>query len=211
MDSESGALYKKPSSEDLDSKSGLIINLMPNSTSTAFIAGLGITVRELRFPLSAVNAWLGTYRSKIDRAARRCMKDYPPREKCMTTLCLSLTEFVTETWRTIFIRTGPDPSPVILIWKTGPRDYPGAWHVLELPQSRSVISGGMGSVPVSFLITNSNGLKDRTKWTFASDGVLVGISSGPRWLLCSSCFSGSSKHELNSLQPVSPPPRVQEK
>jgi hypothetical protein len=153
----SPALLGKPSSEAQDSELGLMISPMPNMTSTTFIAGPNISVRDLHLPLSAISVWLRTYRSKIDRAAHKMMKVYPPKDHCET-MYLSLTEFVTETWRTIFIRTGPNPSPVALGWRSAPNDGLGVWSILEQPNSSSVISGGRGSFPVCSLIINSNGL-----------------------------------------------------
>lgn len=127
-----------------------MITPMPNLTTTAFIAGVDITVRELHLPITLINAWLRTYRSKISEVGRKMMKEYPPKDRCQT-LYLSLTEFVTETWRTIFIRAGPHPTPIALIWNNRPNESTGVWNVLDLPGATSVISGGMGSasrVPV---------------------------------------------------------------
>jgi hypothetical protein len=135
--------FEKPSSESLKTV-GVLIRPMRNTTSSAFIAGVGITVRELRLPQAVVNAWLRTYHKKICKAARRMMQVCPPRDRCQK-IYLALTEFVTETWRTLFIRAGENPGPVALEWKTGVEGDVGVWNTLEIPDSDSVICGGMGS------------------------------------------------------------------
>jgi hypothetical protein len=140
-------LLERSSSAARTSELGLFINPPPNVTSVAFIAGPPIFVRELHLPYSVVSAWLRTYRSKIDKTARRAMKQYPPKNNCQN-MYISLTEFCTESWRTIFIRTDANPSPVALAWRTIPGDGSGVWSIIELPDSKSVISGGIGSVPV---------------------------------------------------------------
>ena len=152
INSQSRIVPEKTSSEASASDLGLMIRPMPNMTTIAFIAGPKIFVRELHLPCSVLDAWLQTYRSKIDKSARKTMKQYPPNKRSRT-MYLSLTEFSTDSWRTIFIRTDTNPSPIFLVWRTAYNDCVGAWSVIELPNASSVISGGIGSFPVHFPMT----------------------------------------------------------
>jgi hypothetical protein len=144
---QSQPLLERPSSEARASELGLFISPLPNMTTVAFITGPHIIVRQLHFQYSVVDAWLRTYRSKIDKAARKAIKQNPLKNNSKT-MYITLSEFCTESWRTIFIRTNTNPSPVALGWRTAPGNEIGGWGIIELPNSKSVISGGMGSVPV---------------------------------------------------------------
>ena len=132
------------SSEARSSGLGLLVKPSPNVTTVAFIAGPKIYVRELHLPHPVVEAWLRTYSSKIAKAAHKSMKQYPPRYKGRI-MHLSLTEFVTGCWKTIFIRSDENPTPIALAWRSERADDPGAWSVIDLPNAKSVISGGLGS------------------------------------------------------------------
>lgn len=147
---KSRPFLERASSEALASQLGLIIRPIPNMTTTAFIAGPKIFVRELHLPCSVLDSWLRIYRCKIDRSARKTMKQYPPNNNSRT-VYVSLTEFSTESWRTIFIRTDTNPSPIVLTWRTACNDLLGVWSVIDLPNASSVISGGFGSTPVYIL------------------------------------------------------------
>ena len=144
---QSQPLLERPSSVARASELGLFISPLPNITTVAFITGPHIIVRKLHFQYSVVDAWLRTYRSKIDKTARKAMKQNPPKNNSKT-MYITLSEFCTDSWRTIFIRTDANPSPVALSWRTIPGNEKGGWSIIELPDSSSVISGGMGSVPV---------------------------------------------------------------
>jgi hypothetical protein len=75
---------------------------------------------------------------------------FPP-SKDTHAMCLSLTEFFTESWRTIFIRTENRPSPIVVGFKQGDTDTSGVWTVIHLPNSTSAVSGGFASYPVNSL------------------------------------------------------------
>ena len=132
------------------SEMGVMIRPMPNMTTTAFIAGPKVFIRELHIPFKLLNTWLRKYHSKIDKSARKAMKQNPPSEQ-VRTMYLSLREFYTKSWRTIFIRTDANPSPVVVVWSSTYDNCAGAWSVTELPNATSVISGGIGSFPVHLL------------------------------------------------------------
>lgn len=144
---DSRTTLEKPNSETRDSNLGVIIRPLPNMTSIVSIAGPNIFFLELQISYDVISTWLRTYRSKINKAARKTMKQFPPMDRPRT-MYLSLLEYVTESWRTVFIRTKADPSPVALSWETTPNGGPGTWNIIEQPGSNSVISGGMGSYPV---------------------------------------------------------------
>jgi hypothetical protein len=136
-----------PQSQLLERPRSVHISPDPNTTTVAFIAGPHIFVRKLHLPESVVNAWLRTYRSKIDKAARKAMKQNPPKNNSQI-ICISLSEFCTESWKTIFIRTEANPSAVALDWRTHSDDSSGVWSIIGLPESTNVIGGGFGSAPV---------------------------------------------------------------
>lgn len=144
---QSQPLLESPGSVARASELGMLISPLPNVTTVAFIAGPRIFVRELHLSYSVVYAWLRTYRSKINKAARKAMKQNPQKDNSQI-MYICLSEFCTESWRTIFIRTEANPTQVALAWKTAPGDTSGTWSVIEQPDSSSVITGGMGSEPV---------------------------------------------------------------
>lgn len=148
---QSQPLLERPSSVARASELGLLITPLPNVTTVAFIAGPRIFVRELHISYSVVYAWMRTYRSKINKAARKAMKQNPQKNNSKI-MYICLSEFCTDSWRTIFIRTEESPTRVALAWKTVPGETSGVWSVIELPDSTSVISGGIGSAPVFFTI-----------------------------------------------------------
>jgi hypothetical protein len=132
---------------------GVVLKPLPNRVTTTFIAGPHIYVYELRLPYDVVYAWLDTYKGQINRAARKAMKDYPPKDR-HSSLYLALEEYRTDSWKTIHIRSGATPTPVTLAWNTR-TDVKGLWSVIQSPGSTSVISGGMGSHTVYSML---NGL-----------------------------------------------------
>jgi hypothetical protein len=113
----------------------------------ASIVGPNVIVQELQISYDVIEAWLMIYRSKIIKAARKTMKRNPPLDRTQT-VYLSLIEYVTESWRTIFIQTKENPSPVALAWKTVLEYGTAAWNIIELPCSDTLITAGIGSYPV---------------------------------------------------------------
>jgi hypothetical protein len=162
---------RKHSSEISHSKLRLVIHPPPDKTATAFMAGPHITVRELEVPRSLVTGWLNVNRSKLRKATRETMKIYPA-ESGLLAISLCLIEFVTESWRTMLLRNAVTPSPIVIIWRTGPQCESGEWTAIDLPGSPTMITGGLGSAPVSFhsllwlsLITlDWDSLDDRKRW-----------------------------------------------
>lgn len=125
----------------------IVINPVANGTSIGFIAGPDIFMRELHLPKPAVAAWLKRNRRKIAKAARVTMTLHPPNAS-WTSLCVSLVEYFTQNWRTLFIRTGATPSTVALAFKSETNTSAGQWVVLEPMDSNSTISAGQGGLAV---------------------------------------------------------------
>jgi hypothetical protein len=147
LDADSRPEWAIPISEARESKQGVILRPLPKTTTTAVVAGPYISTRELHLHKSPVAAWLQVYRSKIGTAARKTMRIYPPRDGSRI-MSLCLTELVTESWHTLFIKTDLNPSPVVLVWKPDRKDGSGLWKVIDLPDSTSLIVGGLGSASV---------------------------------------------------------------
>lgn len=78
------------------------------------------------------------------------MKIWPPR-KGLRAVSLCLLEFVTESWRTMFIGSEGATSPIIVCWKPGPKNGFGEWEVSEQSGSLSKVNGGLGNARVGFL------------------------------------------------------------
>jgi hypothetical protein len=114
---------------------------------TAFVAGPIFLIRELHLPSSVVDVWLQVNRYKISKAARGVMKQFPP-QNSHTTMHLTLIECITKAWTTLYIRSGVNPSPIALAWKTASNDDPGAWRVIDVPNARTVISARIASAAV---------------------------------------------------------------
>jgi hypothetical protein len=128
---------------------GLMIRPKPNTSISAFIAGPNISVRKLHLPFDKLYAWLQTYRFKIAKFARQMLSLFPSDNRSGG-FCLSLTELLTETWKSIFIRTENKASPIVLVWKAPMDNVPGSWTVVHLRDSSSVVFGGFGSFPVRY-------------------------------------------------------------
>ena len=170
----------------LQSKLRLVINPPANRIATAFLAGPYITVRALEVPKSILTEWLRVHHSKLRKATRETMKIWPA-ENGRLSVSLCLIEFVTESWRTIIIKSVANPSPVVVVWNNGPQDGYGEWKVSEMPGSPSKVTGGLGSAQVlSFIcifLTQSG-----TRWIIGSDGIDVQLSPRRLTALCFSCF-----------------------
>ena len=113
----------------------------------AFIVGPITFVRKLNLPSDVVYAWLNFNQRRIRKSARKMLNMFPPSKKT-TTLSLSLTEYFTETWRTIYIRSESPADPVVVGFKKGDTETSGVWTVINVPGSTSSITGGFASYPV---------------------------------------------------------------
>jgi hypothetical protein len=127
---------------------GVLIKPEENVVSTvAFIVGPITCVRKLNLPSDVVYPWLNFNQRRIRKAARKMLKMFPP-SKNTTTMSLSLTEYFTETWRTIYIRSESPADPVVVGFKQGDTETSGIWTVINVPGSTSSITGGFASYPV---------------------------------------------------------------
>jgi len=144
-------------------------------------------------PVNVIWAWLKANENTVYKAARRMMKIYPPHEKGSRTISLATMEYATDCFRTLFIRTDANPSPVALGWRRKDGGGPGIWSTIEIQGATTVISGGFGSYP--------NG----TEWTVGSDGLTLEVPSKLQFLLRCGCFARSCDEQLGSLEPVPPP------
>jgi hypothetical protein len=129
-----------------EAKVGVRLKPSPNKMTTAFIGGPEIYVHELQLPYELIYAWIHRFYSKIRKAGRKMMKLFPAQDQD-STICVATKEYVTESWKTVFIRTDLEPTPIVLAWRIL-NNGRGMWKALERPGSTSVISGGMGSYPV---------------------------------------------------------------
>lgn len=127
---------------------GLIIYPPADTTTTAFIAGLQIFARTLNLPCTVLHAWLKIYKPQILKTARNHMEISPPADRSQS-LCLGLTEFYSEAWRTLYIRADEKASPLALGWKPASNDMPGTWIIFEVPASGTVVRAGFSSSGVS--------------------------------------------------------------
>lgn len=126
---------------------GLIIYPSADTTLTAFIAGLQIFARKIHLPYVILQNWLRTYNTQIVKSARKQMDITPPADRSEP-LCLGLTEFYAEAWRTLYIRSDAKASPLALGWKPGVHGGPGTWIIFEVPDSGTVVHAGFSSFRV---------------------------------------------------------------
>jgi hypothetical protein len=133
------------------SELGLMIYPLPNTFTTAFIAGPDIFSRTLHISDAVLWAWFRANKKALYRAARRMMEYYPPMDNS-NVLSFATIEFATECFRTLFIRTDANPSPVALGLrrKGDSHGASGIWNLIEMQGATTVISGGFGSFPVRF-------------------------------------------------------------
>ena len=130
------------------SQLGLMIYPPPNTFTTAFIAGPDVFSRQLHISDTVLWAWFRANEKALYRAARRMMKYYPPMANSKV-LSFATTEFATECFRTLFIRTDANPGPVALGFRRKGDNGPGVWNLIEMQGATTVISGGFGSFPVT--------------------------------------------------------------
>jgi hypothetical protein len=105
-------------------------------------------------PVNVLWAWLKANENAVYKAARRMMKIYPPHEKGSRTISLATMEYATDCFRTLFLRTDANPSPVALGWRRQDGGGPGIWDPIEIQGATTVISGGFGSYPVLVPLKN---------------------------------------------------------
>ena len=157
-----------------------MVKLLPNTTTTVFIGGPQIYVQELQLPYEIIYGWVHEYQTRIRRAARKMMKLFPPQDP-HSTLFVTTKEYITETWKTTFIQSGPIPSPVVFAFRTMKNGH-GIWSPVETPGATSVICGGMGSCPVLCHLTD-------TDWTFRMEQ--IGLLEAMDWKFpCHLSFEG---------------------
>lgn len=130
---------------------GMIICPLPNTQTTAFIAGPGVFSRQLHVPDNILYAWLRAFEKALYKAARNMMTHYPPKNQTRT-ISFATKEFATPCYRTLYIRTDANPTPLALGWRRKDGRGPGMWDVIEIQGATTVISAGFGSYPVTFPI-----------------------------------------------------------
>ena len=131
------------------SEMGLIICPLPNTETTAFIAGPGVFRRQLHVPEDVLQAWLLTYEKAVYKAARNMMTNHPPKGNSKI-ISIATKEFATPCYRTLYIRADANPTPLSLGWHRKDGRGPGMWDVIEIQGGTTVISAGFGSYPVTF-------------------------------------------------------------
>lgn len=124
----------------------MVLKPLPNRITAAFIGGPHIYVQELQLPYEIIYAWVGRYHSKISKTARKMMK-LRPSQNYSSTIYIATKEYITQSWKTIFIRTGLHPDPVTFYWRADEKGR-GMWYCSERSGSTSVICGGTGNYPV---------------------------------------------------------------
>ena len=127
--------------------SGVVIHPMENSTTIAFIVGPTTFVKKMNLPSEVCYAWLQYNQARIRKVAKRMLSMFPP-DKTTTAMSLALTEFFTETWRALYIRAETPASPVFVAFRQGNAETSGTWDVINVPKSKSTITGGFASYPV---------------------------------------------------------------
>jgi hypothetical protein len=127
---------------------GLLIYPKRNQTTTAFIAGPKIFTRTLHLPNPVLEDWLTMYSPQVNRFATKSIELFPPADRPVA-LCLCLTEYFSEAWKTIHIRADSKASPLALGWNPPTNSLPGLWIVFEAPESGTVVRAGFSSSRVS--------------------------------------------------------------
>lgn len=110
----------------------------------AFIAGPCIQAKSLKLTGSVLHVFLKRYYLIIDKCARETMAIFPPEVRSRG-ICLCLTEFITQAWKTVYITTGRKPSPLPLTWKSASNSDQGSWTLPEVPVSGSTVRGAFGN------------------------------------------------------------------
>lgn len=189
---------------------GVVISPMANSTTATFIVGPITFVKKMNLPNEVCYAWLNYNQARIRKAARKMLNMFPP-DKTTTAMCLCLTEFFTETWRTTYIRTDSPASPVFVGFKKGNTETSGTWDVINVPKSTSVVTGGFASYPVASYSISKPQMdqakeQDRTEWVVGSGGLPIAFPSRIRIYWPISCFKHIDKEDLEQMQPIPLPP-----
>ena len=126
---------------------GLLIFPLPNTTTTAFIAGPEISSHSLNIPEHELNAFLKRHRSKIAKSARKTMETFPPQDSSRV-ISLCVTEFATPAWKSIHIQTTDNPKPLALSWKSAQDGGSGRWTTSLVPSEGTTVRGSFGNYNV---------------------------------------------------------------
>jgi hypothetical protein len=164
--------------------------IIAKSGTTAFIGGPKIFVRKLRYPYPQLKSWIKVHRTNIGKVARRMIHIFPP--ECGSRVSLSVTEFVTEVWRTLFVETA---GPIMVAFISTSDGNTGAWEVVQAPNLNGLSVAGFSSCAVLSQIHEAlTTQQDGTEWCIASEGIPVEIPSNVvSWF--TSCFVSSVADE----------------
>jgi hypothetical protein len=134
---------------------GLEIQRTPRSVYQplrGLIAGPKVIVRTLELPERFVKLWLSLNWSRIITDVNGSQQLYPPqRDNCNA--CLVLTEFMTDSWTTVYDEGKTDNLsllPMVLGYATG-SDVRGAWNGLILPKPTMSARLGTGEWQVMIM------------------------------------------------------------
>ena len=133
--------------ESSASEMAMLIYPRPKSTTSAFIIGPHIRTRTLNIPYMELQKFLQSYITNISICARNTMAVYPT-DRRSRLMCLCVTEFVTKTWKSLYIKAEGKPSPLGLSWRQTSDDLTGRWNVYVLPCSSTQVIGGFGNTAV---------------------------------------------------------------
>jgi hypothetical protein len=120
---------------------------LSNSTTSVFIAGPHISSKYLDIHKSKLRSFLGQYKGKISKAVRRTMEIWPPNQY-FRAVSLCHTEFITSTWKSLYIESTQDPNPLSLIWTPTPETGTGVWGIPPFPTPGIILRGGFGNYEV---------------------------------------------------------------
>jgi hypothetical protein len=152
-----------------------------------------------------LHQFLQKYRFEIGKCARRTMTVYPPEDRSQL-MCLCLTEFVTQTWKTLYVRAERKPSPLGLTWKQASDGMSGRWVAYEVPKSGTIVVGGFGNHAVRPFRYRLNVIQmGGSDWVVGSNGIPIKVPSERRFGGFWCCFTRSREDDLVHEEPTPSP------
>lgn len=107
-------------------------------------------MRKLELKDSLVKDFISANRRQIGSATAEFYRSFPPREDNPASI-LALTEYVTDSWTTVFDEGREEPLnlfPIVIGYAPGNEGSAGMWNVLDLPRPTMPARLGTGEAEV---------------------------------------------------------------
>jgi len=124
---------------------------LPNSATTAFIAGPEVSTQYLDIEASEFKTYVKRHGQKIVKYARKIMEFCTPKQNESRAVCLCHTEFLTRSWKSVHLEVDNKPEFLSLSWQSS-SEASGRWILSPIPSRGIIVRSGFGNYDVNFLV-----------------------------------------------------------